>query len=88
MNKCGNCQHFIGMGDWDLCCELKHEGYPMGFLCYEDTDACEKFTPIELRTCYCPLCDKHFRIRSNKSSGHCPDCGHHVVLREVEVADE
>ena len=41
----------------------------------------------ELRTCYCPLCDKHFKVRSNASSGNCPDCGHHVVLRCEEVAD-
>lgn len=42
---------------------------------------------LELRTCYCPMCDKHFRVRSNASSGNCPDCGHHVVLRCEEVAD-
>ncbi len=41
----------------------------------------------DLRTCYCPLCDKHFRVRSNDSSGSCPDCGHHVVLHKVEVDD-
>lgn len=35
---------------------------------------------LELRTCYCPICDKHFEVRSNDSMGHCPDCGHHVVL--------
>lgn len=40
---------------------------------------------LELRTCYCPMCDKHFEIRSNDSMGNCPDCGHHVVLhREVD----
>ena len=22
---------------------MKHEGYPCGFLCYEETEACEKF---------------------------------------------
>lgn len=39
----------------------------------------------EIRTCYCPLCDKHFSVRSNDSMGSCPDCGHHVVLhREGE----
>jgi DNA-directed RNA polymerase subunit RPC12/RpoP len=39
----------------------------------------------ELRTCYCPICDKHFEVRSNDSMGNCPDCGHHVVLhREGE----
>lgn len=36
---CKHCHHFIGYGDWDLCCRLKHE------LCYDDTEACEKFTP-------------------------------------------
>lgn len=40
----------------------------------------------ELRTGYCPLCDKHFEIRSNESHGHCPDCGHHVVLRIEEAS--
>ena len=40
---------------------------------------------LELRTCYCPICDKHFEVRSNDSMGSCPDCGHHVVLhREGE----
>ena len=42
---------------------------------------------FELRTCYCPVCDKHFEVRSNDSSGVCPDCGHHVVLRKVEVEE-
>lgn len=40
---CKSCQNFLGMGDWDLCCSEHHEGYPLGFLCYEDTKACEKF---------------------------------------------
>ena len=40
---CADCKHFIGGGDWNLCCDLHHEGYPYGFLCYENTDACDKF---------------------------------------------
>lgn len=32
--KCRNCSHFLGMGDWSLCCDLRHD------LCYEDTEAC------------------------------------------------
>lgn len=40
---CKDCAHFIGAGDWNLCCTEHHEGYPFGFLCYEDTPACEKF---------------------------------------------
>ena len=34
---CKDCKHFIGYGEEDLCCRLKHE------LCYEYTDACEDF---------------------------------------------
>lgn len=47
----------------------------------------EAFERLELRTCYCPLCDKHFEVRSNESHGSCPDCGHHVVLRIEEDND-
>lgn len=41
---CKDCEHFIGAGDWNLCCTEHHDGYPFGFLCYDDTPACEKFT--------------------------------------------
>ena len=44
---CGDCKKFIGGGDWNLCCTEKHEGYPFGFLCYENTRACEKFAEKE-----------------------------------------
>lgn len=40
---CKDCAHFLGWGDWNLCCTEPHDGYPFGFLCYEDTPACEKF---------------------------------------------
>ena len=42
---------------------------------------------LEVRTCYCPICDKHFEVRSNDSGGSCPDCGHHVVLHKAEVVN-
>lgn len=45
--KCKDCMNFIGCGDWSLCCKEDHDGYPFGFLCYEDTDACEKFKKKE-----------------------------------------
>jgi len=38
-NTCKDCANFIGGGDWNLCCTVK-QGY---WLCYEDTEACEKF---------------------------------------------
>lgn len=52
MNYCGSCEHYIGCGDWNLCCSIKHptkgereQGitYPFGHLCYEDTLACDEF---------------------------------------------
>ncbi|MBO4543566.1 MAG: hypothetical protein J5725_10350 [Bacteroidales bacterium] len=39
--KCGNCEHYLGGGDWNLCCDLHHPGYPCGFLCYAYDDACD-----------------------------------------------
>ena len=64
---CKDCVHFIGMGDWDLCCTESHEGYPFGFLCYEDTPACEKFAE-EVVECdgRCLNCDYY-------DTNDCPD---------------
>lgn len=56
---CKDCAHFIGCGDWDLCCTESNEGYPFGFLCYEDTEACEKFEDEDNIECdgRCLNCD-------------------------------
>ena len=42
---CAHCVHFIGGGDWNLCCAKppKDKVGWLGFLCYEDTPACENF---------------------------------------------
>lgn len=51
---CGNCTHYMGGGDWNLCCNIKHPTpaesqtgmtWPFGHLCYEDTPACDAFEP-------------------------------------------
>ena len=51
MNKCGTCNHYTG-GDWNLCCDIKHPTpkekemgleFYFGHICYEDTDACDKY---------------------------------------------
>ena len=34
---CGKCRYFLGMGDWNLCCDKNPDLY------YEDTPACETF---------------------------------------------
>lgn len=46
-HTCKDCQHFIGGGDWNLCCTQHHDGYPFGFLCYEDSKACEQYEDKE-----------------------------------------
>ncbi len=49
---CGDCIHYLGGGDWDLCCDVHHptskeqeQGviYLFGHLCYEDTLTCDMF---------------------------------------------
>lgn len=40
---CGNCNHYIGGGDFNLCCDLPHPEFPCGFLCYHNTIGCENW---------------------------------------------
>lgn len=42
---CETCKNFIGGGDWGLCCKdpPKSQISWCGFLCYEDTPACENY---------------------------------------------
>ena len=45
---CKDCKHFIGLGDFNLCCDLEHPEAPCGFLCYADTPKCNMFEPKEI----------------------------------------
>lgn len=47
--RCADCANFLGMGDWNLCCKNPPEDQVgwCGFLCYEDTAACQNFKPKE-----------------------------------------
>ena len=36
-DTCATCSHFIGGGDWNLCCDLKYD------LCYSCTTKCSKY---------------------------------------------
>lgn len=38
---CGQCKHFIGAGDWNLCCNLRE------ILCYKETSGCDLFEEIQ-----------------------------------------
>ena len=39
---CASCKHYMGMGDWSLCCDLKYD------LCYENTPACSQYEKKEV----------------------------------------
>lgn len=46
MSTCKDCSNFIGAGDWNLCCSnppTRAKESWCGFLCYEDTEACQNF---------------------------------------------
>lgn len=52
MNYCGECKHYTGGGDWNLCCDIPHptlqekeDGklFAFGHLCYKNTEACDMF---------------------------------------------
>lgn len=36
-DTCATCSHFIGGGDWNLCCDLKYD------LCYSCTPKCNNY---------------------------------------------
>lgn len=57
MKTCKDCDNFIGGGDWNLCCKNppKDQVGWCGFLCYEDTEACENFKPL-----------RHIRLRTDR----------------------
>jgi predicted RNA-binding Zn-ribbon protein involved in translation (DUF1610 family) len=48
--RCRDCDNFIGGGDWNLCCKNPPKGEIgyCGFLCYEDSNACENFIEKEV----------------------------------------
>lgn len=69
---CAQCRHYLGCGDWDLCCKKGVQR-----LCYEDTpaDDCEKFE------------QNHECVNASSYVGmfRCSKCGH--IFREDETVD-
>ena len=39
---------------------------------------------MEIRTVYCPICDKHMYVESDTSIAHCPTCNHHINPKPLE----
>ena len=41
MKTCFSCSHFLGGGDWGLCCDIRD------ILCYFDTEACNNYVKVD-----------------------------------------
>ena len=82
MKVCGQCSHYIGAGDWDICCNSVGGKR----LCYEDTDAgdCPHFEQTRFCrnvTSYvgmfrCSICDLF--VREEAVGDECPRCGRSI----------
>lgn len=78
--KCGQCEHFLGMGDWDLCCEKQERR-----LTYENQDACGRFE--QAKSCrnvsavvggfFCSICGRN-GWDSIVVDMKCPKCGNEI----------
>lgn len=68
MKTCVQCSHYIGGGDWDLCC---HAGEHR--LCYEDTpaDDCPSFK----QTTLCKNHSSYVGMCEDEVGETCPNCG-------------
>ena len=42
---------------------------------------------LELKTGYCPICDRVVRVLTNVSATKCSICGHHISLHREETKD-
>ena len=41
MKTCFSCLHFLGGGDWGLCCDIRD------ILCHFDTEACNNYEKVD-----------------------------------------
>lgn len=39
---------------------------------------------MDIRTVYCPMCDKHMYVEAKTSIGHCPICNHHINPQHLD----
>ena len=39
---------------------------------------------MDIRTVYCPICDKHMYIETGVSTTHCPICNHHLNTHSMD----
>lgn len=102
MKTCGQCNHFTGAGDWNLCCDISHPtlkekerglDFYFGHLCYEDTEACDAFEETArwkgagMGEYYCSRCSE--TVDGNRRL-RCPNCNARMYTNEEyrEMAKE
>lgn len=78
MNKCGNCKHFTGAGDFDLCCMKS-----MRRLCYKDNDACDAWEENPVKHTYYVVMDGQVIARHNDKVGIHPVCIINLMGQEL-----
>ena len=39
---------------------------------------------MDIKTVYCPICDKHMYVETNTTIGHCPICNHHINPQHLD----
>lgn len=39
---------------------------------------------MDIRTVYCPVCDKHMYVEHGVSTTHCPICNHHLNTHHLD----
>lgn len=78
---CGQCAHFIGMGDWDLCCKKQERRltYAREEACpsFEQTYVCKNVTNM-VGWFICSICG-HSCSESQVVDLLCPNCGNAVT---------
>ena len=78
--RCGQCAHFLGMGDWDLCCKKQARR-----LTYEMNDACGEFeqnakcinVSAMVGGFYCSICGV-YGLDMLVRDMTCPKCGNEI----------
>ena len=42
---------------------------------------------MDIRTVYCPVCDKHMYVETGVSTTHCPICNHHLNIHSMDTTE-
>lgn len=77
---CGQCEHFIGFGDWDLCCkaQARRLTYNSDFACgkFRQNTACINVSS-KVGWFYCSICGEESAGKACEGM-RCPSCGSEI----------